>query len=131
MGGTPLTGDADLFAEGLPDLAVDTGQIQQVVLNFVRNSLEALDASARVAPSITIRTQLRDGNEVELSVSDNGPGLAPEAKSRLFDPFFSTKDNGTGLGLAISSTIARAHGGSVGYRAGVPAGACFYIRLPV
>jgi two-component system sensor histidine kinase FlrB len=48
----------------------------------------------------------------------------------MFDPFFSTKENGTGLGLAISSTIARAHGGTVGYRPNRPAGACFYILLP-
>jgi signal transduction histidine kinase len=63
-------------------------------------------------------------------VCDNGPGLSPDMVKRVFDPFFSTKENGTGLGLAISSTIARAHGGGVGYRANNPCGACFYIIVP-
>jgi len=64
-------------------------------------------------------------------VADNGPGLSHDAARRAFDPFFSTKENGTGLGLAISSTIARAHGGTVGYRPNLPSGACFFIVLPV
>jgi len=67
---------------------------------------------------------------VQLSVADNGPGVSAEAMQRIFDPFFSTKENGTGLGLAITHTIVRAHGGSVGYRPNVPTGACFYILLP-
>jgi two-component system, LuxR family, sensor kinase FixL len=119
------------LAPNLPELQVDAGQIQQVVLNFVRNSVESLAASGRAEPKIVIRTQLTGDNEVELAVTDNGPGLAPEASMHLFDPFFSTKDNGTGLGLAISSTIARAHGGLVGYRPEVPDGACFFICLPM
>ena len=119
------------LAPDLPEVLVDPGQIQQVVLNFVRNSLEAMGATGRPDPVICIRTSLYGDGEVELAVSDNGPGLAPDTKKRLFDPFFSTKDNGTGLGLAISSSIARAHGGSVGYRPGEPTGACFYLRLPV
>ena len=65
-----------------------------------------------------------------LSVMDDGPGVPPAAMKRIFDPFFSTKENGTGLGLAITHTIARAHGGSVGYRANTPSGACFYIVVP-
>jgi signal transduction histidine kinase len=67
---------------------------------------------------------------VELAVIDNGPGIARDTLGQLFDPFFSTKESGTGMGLAISNTIARMHGGSVGYRANLPAGACFYILLP-
>jgi len=114
----------------LPEVAVDTGQIQQVILNFVRNSLEALATRPGGSPRIVIRTSLTASQEVELAVLDNGPGLAPEARQRLFDPFFSTKENGTGLGLAISHTIARGHGGAVGYRANEPSGACFYILLP-
>jgi len=66
-----------------------------------------------------------------LSVCDNGPGVSAQAMKRIFDPFFSTKENGTGLGLAITHTIARAHSGTVGYRPNVPSGACFDILLPV
>ena len=114
----------------LPEVRIDAGQIQHVVLNFVRNSLEALTAQAIANPKVAVRTSAAPDNGIELAVLDNGPGLAPELVRRIFDPFFSTKENGTGLGLAISSTIARAHGGSVGYRANRPAGACFYILLP-
>jgi signal transduction histidine kinase len=67
---------------------------------------------------------------VEVAVIDNGPGLTPDVMARLFDPFFSTKESGTGMGLAISNTIARTHGGSVGYRPNQPSGACFYMLLP-
>jgi two-component system sensor kinase FixL len=119
----------DLATE-LPEVRVDAPQIQQVILNFVRNSLDAFGTRTAPRPEISIRTSLTATREVELAVLDNGPGLPPLARSRLFDPFFSTKENGTGLGLAISNTIARNHGGSVGYRPNEPTGACFYILLP-
>ncbi|HEV2229336.1 MAG TPA: ATP-binding protein [Steroidobacteraceae bacterium] len=118
------------LSPGLPEVAADAGQIQQVILNFVRNSLEALSAQPSAKPTVAISTSLVNGSAVQLTVSDNGPGLAPDTVKRVFDPFFSTKENGTGLGLAISSTIARAHGGTVGYRANTPSGACFYIVIP-
>jgi signal transduction histidine kinase len=95
----------------------------------VRNSLDAL-AGRGAGAHITIRTALTADGEVQLSVTDNGPGVSPEAMERIFDPFFSTKENGTGLGLAITHTIARTHGGSLGYRPNVPSGACFYMLLP-
>jgi two-component system, LuxR family, sensor kinase FixL len=117
------------LTENLPAVLVDAGQIQHVVLNFVRNSLEAL-ATHPGAGRIQIRTSLTKGGEVELLVTDNGPGVTAQAVERLFDPFFSTKESGTGMGLAISNTIARLHGGSVGHRPNEPSGACFYIRLP-
>ena len=118
------------LAEKLPQAVVDGGQIQHVILNFVRNSLEALSTHAPNTGRLVIRTCLTPEQEVEVSVVDNGPGLAAESAQRVFDPFFSTKESGTGMGLAISNTIARLHGGSVGYRRNLDAGACFYIRLP-
>jgi two-component system sensor kinase FixL len=125
--GVDLTLD---LAPALPEVAADPGQIQQVILNFLRNSLEALGTHPTGTPRVAVSTSLVDGNAVRLMVCDNGPGLAPDIVKRVFDPFFSTKENGTGLGLAISSTIARAHGGTIGYRANVPSGACFYIVVP-
>ena len=119
----------DLAAD-LPQAVVDSGQIQHVILNFVRNSLDALVVCPAGKREILIRTSLTPDRQVELAVIDNGPGLSRDASARLFDPFFSTKENGTGLGLAISNTIARAHGGSVGYRPNQPIGVCFYILLP-
>ena len=125
--GVELTLD---LAPGLPEVAANAGEIQQVILNFLRNSLEALSAHPSGTPAVAVSTSLVEGGAVRLMVCDNGPGLAPDMGKRVFDPFFSTKENGTGLGLAISSTIARAHGGTVGYRANEPAGACFYIVIP-
>jgi two-component system, LuxR family, sensor kinase FixL len=119
----------DLAAD-LPPVAVDAGQVQHVILNYVRNSLEALVTRPTANPCIVIRTQLTGAQEVELAVIDNGPGLPPQARDRVFHPFFSTKARGTGLGLAMSSSIARAHGGSVGYRPNPPGGACFFLLLP-
>jgi two-component system, LuxR family, sensor kinase FixL len=118
------------LAADLPQVRVDPGQIQQALLNLVRNSLDALAGRTTGGGHITIRTARGAEAEVQLIVSDNGPGVSAQAMKRIFDPFFSTKENGTGLGLAISHTIARAHGGSVGYRPQVPSGACFYILLP-
>jgi two-component system sensor kinase FixL len=118
------------LAPDLPEVLADPGQIQQIILNLVRNSLDALAACNAGDRRIVIRTAVAVDREVQLSVSDNGPGVSAEAMKRIFDPFFSTKENGTGLGLAISHTIARAHGGSVGYRPNVPKGACFYVLLP-
>jgi two-component system, LuxR family, sensor kinase FixL len=118
------------LASGLPEVAADAGQIQQVILNFLRNSLEALSIEPPGNPRVAISTSLANGSAVQLTVCDNGPGLSLDTVKRVFDPFFSTKENGTGLGLAISSTIARSHGGTVGYRANTPCGACFYIVVP-
>ena len=117
------------LTDELPGVLVDAGQIQHVILSFVRNSLEAL-ASQPGGGHLSIRTSQPSAAEVEVAVIDNGPGLAAEAMARLFDPFFSTKASGAGMGLAISHTIARTHGGSVGYRPNQPSGACFYILLP-
>jgi two-component system sensor kinase FixL len=118
------------LADELPDVYGDAGQIQHVILNFVRNALEAMALQPSHAGQLIIRTMITATHEVELAVLDNGPGLAPDARERLFDPFFSTKESGTGMGLAISHTIARLHGGSVGYRPNGPTGACFFILLP-
>ena len=116
--------------EELPPVSVDSGEIQQVILNFVRNALDALAVRGAGSRQLLIRTSLTTAREVEVAVIDNGPGLAPGLEERIFDPFFSTKPGNSGLGLAISNTIARAHGGSIGYRANAPAGACFYLCLP-
>ena len=118
------------LAEQLPRVSIDTVQIQHVLLNLTRNGFEALSAGAAAAPAVRIRTSLAEDGTVEVAVCDNGPGVSARALDRLFDPFFSTKDEGTGLGLPISNTVVRAQGGTLGYRANLPSGACFYFRLP-
>ncbi len=114
----------------LPNALVDAAQIQQVVLNLVRNSFEALNARPAGSRQVIIRTSLAPDANIEVAVIDSGPGLPPEVVQHIFDPFFSTKADGTGLGLAISNTIARSHGGSLGYRRNTPSGTCFYLHLP-
>lgn len=118
------------LAKCLPPASIDTVQIQHVILNLVRNGLEAPAAPGAPARELIVRTGLASGGDVEISIVDNGPGLSPQALERLFHPFFSTKPEGTGLGLAISHTVVRAHGGSLTHHPNTPHGARFSIRLP-
>jgi PAS domain S-box-containing protein len=115
----------------LPRVMVDGVQIQQVLMNLVHNAFEAQGLEHDGAPfEVRIATRLTDGADVEVSVSDMGPGLAGEVEQRIFEPFFTTKATGTGLGLAISRSIIKAHDARLGYRANQPRGACFYFVLP-
>jgi CheY-like chemotaxis protein/anti-sigma regulatory factor (Ser/Thr protein kinase) len=118
------------LATGLPAVSIDTAQIQHVILNLVRNGLEAPAVAGVAVRELLLRTRLTSGGDVEIAVLDNGPGLAPRVVERMFDPFFSTKPEGTGLGLAISHTVVRAHGGALAYHPNIPRGASFSIRLP-
>ncbi len=117
------------LAPDLPKVTVDWVQMQHVILNLARNGIEALESTSG-ARELVIRATRAGADEIEISVSDTGPGLDPAAAERVFDPFFSTRENATGLGLPISNTIAKAHGGSLGYRPNTPNGACFFVRLP-
>jgi two-component system sensor kinase FixL len=115
----------------LPRVRAQAAQIQQVILNLVRNGFEALlddPAAGREVEISTVRTH--DG-AVELRVRDNGPGIQPAIADRLFEQFATTKQSGTGLGLSMSRTIVQAHGGTIGVRAEPPRGVTFYVRLPV
>ncbi len=114
----------------LPRVLGHGTQLQQVVLNLIRNAFEALldqPAAEREVELTTVRTV---NGDIELRVTDNGPGIAPAIADRMFDPFSTTKQAGTGLGLTISRTIAQAHGGTIGTRAVVPHGATFFVQLP-
>jgi two-component system sensor kinase FixL len=121
--------ELDLAAD-LPPLHADRTQLQQMVMTLVHNAIEALAEAQVSIRRVTIRTELLPDGRVELSICDNGPGVATEIVDRLFIPFVTTKPAGTGLGLAISQTIAQAHGGMIGHRPLRPAGACFFVRLP-
>src|SRR6185437_10708438 len=118
-------------ATALPPVDVDSAQLQQVILNLVRNALDALEQTTGAARHVTIRTRLLPEDEVEITVCDNGPGVAAEIAPRLFEPFCTTKRQATGLGLAISRTIVRAHKGALEYHPNIGGGACFTVRLPV
>ncbi|HUA24446.1 MAG TPA: ATP-binding protein [Steroidobacteraceae bacterium] len=118
------------LATGLPAVSIDAGRIQHVILNLVRNGLEAPAVAGVEMRELLVSTRFASDGEVEIAVLDNGPGLSPQAVERMFDPFFSTKPEGTGLGLAISHTVVRAHGGALSYHPNIPRGASFSIRLP-
>ena len=79
---------------------------------------------------IDLSTARNESGDVEISISDTGPGISPAILERLFDPFATTKKSGTGLGLAISRTIAQAHGGTISNRPVEPHGASFHVSLP-
>jgi two-component system, LuxR family, sensor kinase FixL len=113
----------------LPPITVDRNQLQQMVLSLVRNAIEAMSEAGTSGRRVIIGSSRMPDGRIELSVSDNGPGVSPELVDRLFIPFTTTKSAGTGLGLAISQTIAQAHGSSISYRPNHPAGACFFVRL--
>lgn len=116
--------------EGLPELYVDEIQVQQVLVNLIKNSIDALRAADTDEPRIELRIE-RLEDEVELLVRDNGPGVPVDLQKRLFEPFFTTKKTGVGLGLSICRNIAIAHGGNLSYRRGDGGGAEFRLSLPL
>jgi two-component system, LuxR family, sensor kinase FixL len=119
------------LADELPMAEVDRAQVQQVILNLVKNALEAFHGSSNGPRQVILSTRFMPEGDVGIAVCDNGPGVSEAIASRLFDPFCTSKPNGTGLGLAISRTIIKAHQGSLDYRPNVPSGACFTVRLPL
>ncbi len=102
--------ELDLGAE-LPAVRADAVQVQQVILNLLRNAWEAMGEGSEGERRITVRTQVVKDGEVEVAVSDTGRGLTAAERKRLFEPFYTTKESGMGLGLPISRSIVEAHGG--------------------
>ena len=101
---------------------VDKVQIQQVMLNLIRNAVEAMEQSPRRELLIASRPRRRI---VEVSVADSGPGIAPEISAQLFQPFVTTKRYGMGVGLSISRSIVESHGGRLSWSRTGEAAPCF------
>jgi two-component system, LuxR family, sensor kinase FixL len=120
--------DAD---DALPTVYADPIQLQQVVLNLVRNAIDAMADAPEDRREVVLMTRRSEDGEIEITVADHGSGLAPEATEHLFNPFFTTKSGGTGLGLAISKSIVRAHGGRLWHTPNEGSGARFHFTLPV
>lgn len=106
---------------------VDRIQIQQVLINLMRNAVEAMAASDR--REIEVRTSLLNNETVEIAVADSGPGLSREVADHLFEPFISTKRDGMGLGLSICRSIVEAHGGELWTRSAMRSGTTFCFTL--
>ena len=117
-------------AASLPQVHVDKIQIQQVIVNLVRNAIEAMEASPRRELAIEAGPAARAGR-VSVRVIDSGPGLAPEVAARLFKPFVTTKAQGMGIGLSICRSIVEGHGGELAAQPNPGGGTVFSFDLPV
>ncbi len=119
------------LANGLPDVVVDRVQIEQVVLNLVRNGFDAVSDMPQDRQRLTITTSMSDDSAIEIAVRDEGAGISPDIADWVFDPFFTTKADGLGMGLAISRSIAESHGGRIWAAPNTPQGTIFRFTLPV
>jgi signal transduction histidine kinase len=104
-------------------------QVQQVVINLLLNAIDALATVEGRPRQVVLASRRLAPGTIEISVADNGPGVAPADRERIFGALFSTKRNGTGVGLSISRAIAEAHGGHIEYRPRTPHGALFSLVL--
>ena len=110
----------------VPLMEIDRTLLRQAIHNLVKNGMEALSTGG----TLTIASRLH-GEQVEISVSDTGPGISAEVAEKLFEPFFTTKPQGTGLGLSIARQITEEHGGQLIWKNRPGGGAVFTIRLPI
>lgn len=118
------------LAEPLAPVLADAIQVEQVILNLLRNAVEAMEKTT-AERRLSICTSLTPGGEVEVAVQDTGAGLNPEALDQLFSPFYTTKPEGTGLGLSLSQSIIEAHGGYLRAAVNPGGGATFVFTLPL
>ena len=116
-------------AHPLPRIAADHIQIEQVLVNVIRNAIEAVADCTNRERWVQIRLRRID-DEVQVEVEDNGPGVSPDIAKHLFEPFETSKLRGMGLGLSLSREMIKAHGGSLEWDATVAVGARFVLRLP-
>jgi PAS domain S-box-containing protein len=114
----------------LPAVLADRVQIEQVLVNLLRNAMDAIDAADSPLRLIAVAARSNSNGAVEISVADTGPGVAAEVTDTIFEPFVTTKSNGMGMGLSISRSIIDSHGGRLRMACGVRSGAMFIFDLP-
>jgi len=120
------------FAKDLPWVSVDSNQMKQVLLNLVHNALQAMPTGGQL--EIATGTRSKDNREwVIVAVKDNGIGIDPQSKDRIFEPFYTTKGNagGTGLGLSVTYGIVTDHGGTIEVESQTGSGSTFTVWLPI
>jgi signal transduction histidine kinase len=119
------------FHGDLPEVYLDGTQLQQVLLNLVKNAIDAMRSVAPETRRLRLTTGFDGRSTVWLSVQDSGPGIAVEDRERIFDPFFTTKSGGMGLGLAICFTVVENHGGKLRLVKSDSGGTTFELAIPV
>ena len=112
-------------APELPQISLDAAKFEQVLLNLIVNALAAMPDGG----VLTVRTAVAD-QELRIGISDTGQGIPDEFRSRVFEPYFTTKSEGTGMGLALSEKIVAEHGGNIEFRTSTE-GTVFEIVLPL
>lgn len=117
------------LAEDLPPVLGDRVQLQQVIMNLIRNASEAMSGIDELRRQIVVRTD-RDADRVRLTVQDTGKGLEPRSQDRIFDAFFTTKKAGMGVGLAVSRSIIESHQGRLWAESNQGPGATFAFSIP-
>ncbi|MDF1653491.1 MAG: PAS domain S-box protein [Coxiellaceae bacterium] len=115
----------------LVTIPADKIQLEQVVVNVIKNAIDALSTFDTDQRRIYIQTSMPTDTDIEILIHDFGPGFKPDELSHIFQPFFTTKEDGLGVGLAISQTIIEAHGGRIAATPPPKEGACFRITLPI
>ncbi|MBW4054960.1 MAG: PAS domain-containing protein [Proteobacteria bacterium] len=123
-----------LYAADLPPVQMSVTEMEQVVLNIIKNAAEAMaDAGMKRHPRITLRTELSEGM-ARIDIEDNGPGMEEATRLRIFEPFFSTKEVGIGTGLGLSvayAIVTKGHHGLIDVQSCPGTGSCFTIKLPL
>lgn len=115
----------------LPQITADSIQIQQVILNLIRNAMDATINESKENKTITIESRLlRHENRIQVSISDKGLGIKAENADQIFNPFFTTKKSGMGIGLSICQTIIQDHSGQIWFKNNSNKGVTFYFTLP-
>ena len=107
-------------------LSGEEHSLKQVFINLFKNSIEAIDPQGEISLSISAL----DNNTISIKISDSGIGMSPESLERIFEPFYTTKENGTGLGLLISQKIIQDHGGSLKLTSKTGKGTTAEVLLP-
>jgi PAS domain S-box-containing protein len=118
------------FDNDLPKVMADAVQVQQVMMNLIMNSIDAMK-NVDWTRELSIRSQSGEDRQLMISVSDTGVGLPPQQADQIFDAFFTTKAHGIGMGLRISRSIVESHGGRLWAADHSPRGASFYFTLPI